>query len=96
MSTVDSSVNNPGYVAAINASEMQRQSAESALKSAFAQPGTWTAESSTGIESAQLAAAIKAASVADYRNRVLIARQYGVSDLPWRTALFNLTGSWYG
>jgi hypothetical protein len=96
MSVIDSSSNNRAYQAAINLSEAQRQSTEAALQSAFAQPGTRTAETVTGSESAVLAAAIKAASAADYRRRIVLAAQFGQPDLAWRTALFNITGSWYG
>ena len=35
MSVVDNSSNNPAYIAAINASEMQRQATEAALRGAF-------------------------------------------------------------
>jgi hypothetical protein len=96
MSVIDNSSGNPAYIAAINLSEAQTQSAIAALKSAFAQPGTWSAESVSGVESATLAAAIKAASAADYRRRVVLAAQFGQPDLAWRTALFGITGSWYG
>jgi hypothetical protein len=96
MSVIDNSSNNPAYIAAINLSEAQAQSSIAALQLAFAQPGTRTAETVTGTESQALAAAIKAASAADYRRRVVLAAQFGQPDLAWRTALFGITGSWYG
>jgi hypothetical protein len=87
MALIDNSSGNPGYIAAIQNSEMIRQSTESSLQSGFAQPGSWTAETVTGSEPAALAAAITAASIADYRRRVILAAQYGQNDSPWREAL---------
>jgi hypothetical protein len=95
MSVVDNSSNNPAYIAAINASEMQRQATEAALRGAFAVPGGRFGESTTGSETAALAAAIKAAAVTDMRQRVSIASQYGQNDAPWRSALRVLLGTDY-
>jgi hypothetical protein len=87
MATIDSSVNNPAYQAAILASEMQRQAAELALQNAFNVPGGRTSESVTGTESNALALAITAASVADFRRRIVIAAQFGMNDGVWREGL---------
>jgi hypothetical protein len=98
MSVIDSSsaATAPGYQAAINASEMQRQSTEASLQSAFAVPGGRFGETVNGTESAALVAAIKAASVADYKRRIVLAAQFGQNDTPWRSALRTLLGTDFG
>jgi hypothetical protein len=96
VATIDSSSNNPAFVAAINLSEAQRQSEEEIAYQNFGQPGTRTAQTATGTESAMFALAIKQANVRDLKRRIAICAVYSQNDSPWRSALRTLLGTDFG
>jgi hypothetical protein len=95
MSTVDSSSNNPAYIAAINASEMQRQSEEGAVYQKYGIVGGRFAFSVSGSEGAAVATAVKTAAVSDLKRRLAICSQFGQPDGAIRDALFTILGTNY-
>jgi hypothetical protein len=81
---------NVPHTLAVNQSEMLKQVTEGLALQAFGQVGSRTAPSVNGAEPAQLAAALKAASIAHYRRCVASALANGIDVGQYTVALQQL------